>query len=385
MKYFVIAGEPSGDLHASNLLAALKQQDADAQFMGLGGDLMAAQGCQMVQHYRDMAYMGFADVILHLRTILGIMSKAKQSIKDFRPDVVILIDYPSFNLQLAKYVKKNIPNTPVFYYIAPKVWAWKSWRVKSIRKYVDRVFSILPFEVEWFGKRGCEVSYVGNPCVDAVEAREHKGESLAEFAARTSVPTDKPILALLPGSRVSELNGNLGDMLKAASAYPQFHTVVAGAPSLSAELYEKFTKDYDCSVVYGETYQLLQQASVAVVTSGTATLETALMRVPQVVVYQIAGGNKLVYWILRKIVKVKNVSLVNLIADRDIVTELLGYFYNAESLKAELDKIMPSAEGREKMLKEYADLADLLGTEPVSLRAAREMVARLNALKTENK
>lgn len=383
MKYFVIAGEASGDLHASNLLGALKQQDANAQFMGLGGDLMAGQGCQLVQHYRDMAYMGFVDVILHLRTILGIMSKAKEALQSFKPDVVILVDYPSFNLQLAKYVKKNMPGTTVFYYIAPKVWAWKSWRVKSIRKYVDRVFSILPFEVEWFGKRGCEVSYVGNPCVDAVEAREHKGESLEDFAARTKVPTEKPILALLPGSRKSELSGNLPDMLKASAAYPQFHTVIAGAPSMPSEQYDQYTKGYDCSVVYGETYQLLQQANVAVVTSGTATLETALMRVPQVVVYQIGGG-KIVYWILRKIIRVKNVSLVNLIANRDVVTELLGYFFNAESLKNELNKIIAPAKGREKMLEEYADLANLLGTEPVSQRAAREMVERLNQ-KKENK
>lgn len=377
MRYFVIAGEASGDLHASNLLRALKEQDPDCQFKGLGGDLMAEQGCELVQHYRDMAYMGFVDVVLHLRTILGIMSKAKQAAKAFCPDVVILVDYPSFNLQMAKYVKKNMPGTPVFYYIAPKVWAWKSWRVKSIRKYVDRVFSILPFEVEWFGQRGCEVSYVGNPCVDAVENRSCKGESLSEFASRTNIPTDKPLLALLPGSRVSELKGNLPDMLKAASAFPQFHIVIAGAPAMPKELYSQCTKEYNCSVVCGETYQLLQQAEVAVVTSGTATLETALMRVPQVVVYQIAGG-RIVYWILRKIIRVANVSLVNLIADRQVVTELLGYNFNAESLKSELGKIIAPAEGRQRMLDEYAHLADLLGTEPVSRRAAREMIERLN-------
>lgn len=378
MKYFVIAGEASGDLHASNLLRALKEQDPEAQFKGLGGDLMAAQGCKLVQHYRDMAYMGFVDVIIHLRTILDIMSKAKQAVQDYRPDVVILVDYPSFNLQMAKYVKKNLPGTTVFYYIAPKVWAWKSWRVKSIRKYVDRVFSILPFEVEWFGKRGCEVSYVGNPCVDAVEAREHKGETVTEFSARTGVPTGKPLLALLPGSRVSELSGNLPDMLKAASAFPQFHIVIAGAPALPKDLYNQYTKDFNCSVVYGETYQLLQQAELAVVTSGTATLETALMRVPQVVVYQIAGG-KIVYWILRKIIRVKSVSLVNLIADREVVTELLGYNFNAVSLKDELGKLVAPAEKRQRMLAEYGELAEQLGSEPVSKRAAREMLERITS------
>ncbi len=380
MKYFVIAGEPSGDLHASNLLRALKEQDADANFMGLGGDLMQQQGCQLVQHYRDMAYMGFVEVFLHLRTILGIMSNAKKAMQDYKPDVVILVDYPSFNLRLAEYVKKEMPGTPVFYYIAPKVWAWKSWRVKKISKYVDRVFSILPFEVEWFGKRGCEVSYVGNPCVDAVEAREHKGENLETFSARTGVPTDKPLLALLPGSRVRELAHNLPDMLAAASAYPQFRIVVAGAPAMDHQLYEQYTKGYDCNIVYGETYQLLQQAHAAIVTSGTATLETGLMRVPQVVVYQIDGG-RVAYWILRKLVKVKHVSLVNLIADREVVTELLGHFFNAESVKAELKKIIAPAPEREEMLAEYDQLIELLGKEPVSQRAAREMIERLKQIK----
>lgn len=383
MRYFVIAGEPSGDLHASNLLHALKQQDTDAVFKGLGGDLMQAQGCELVQHYRDMAYMGFVEVILHLKTILGIMSKAKQAIVDFKPDVVILVDYPSFNLQLAKFVKKSMPGTPVFYYIAPKVWAWKSWRVKSIRKYVDRVFSILPFEVDWFKQRGCEVSYVGNPCVDAVEAREHKGETLNEFAARTGIPTDKPILALLPGSRTRELAHNLPDMLAAAAAYPQYHTVIAGAPAMDHALYAQYTNGYDCSVVYGETYQLLQQAHAAVVTSGTATLETALMRVPQVVVYQIDGG-KVVYWILRKLIKVKDVSLVNLIAGKGVVTELVSYMFTPENIKAELAKIVGDGTDRQRMLNDYDALINLLGTEPVSQRAAREMVERLNKMK-ENK
>lgn len=376
MRYFVIAGEPSGDLHASNLLRALKQQDPEAQFMGLGGDMMAEQGCQLVQHYRDMAYMGFVEVILHLRAILGIMSKAKAAMQQYKPDVVILVDYPSFNLRLAKYVKANMPGVPVFYYIAPKVWAWKSWRVKSIRKFVDRVFSILPFEVEWFGQRGCEVSYVGNPCVDAVEAREHKGESDNDFRNRTQVPSGKPLLALLPGSRTRELAHNLPDMLGAASAFPQYHIVVAGAPSMPKEQYEQYIKGYDCSVVYGETYQLLQQADVAVVTSGTATLETALMRVPQVVVYQIDGG-RIAHWILKKLIKVKFVSLVNLIAGKEVVKELLGADFNAESIKVELRKIIPPSEGRQTMLNEYAKLADILGYEAVSVRAAREMVERL--------
>lgn len=380
MKYFVIAGEPSGDLHASNLLRALKKHDTDAQFMGLGGDLMAQQGCKLVQHYRDMAYMGFIDVLLHMRTILGIMSSAKNAVMEFAPDAVILVDYPSFNLRMAEYVKKNLPGVPVYYYIAPKVWAWKSWRVKNIRKYVDRVFSILPFEIEWFGNRGCEVSYVGNPCVDAVEAREHKGETFQDFASRTGVPTEKPILALLPGSRNSELAHNLPDMLKAASKFTQFHIVVAGAPGMPKEKYGQYTNGFDCSIVYGETYQLLQQAHAAVVTSGTATLETALLRVPQVVVYHVGGG-KFVHWLLRKLIKVRNVSLVNLITDKDIVTELLCHFVTAENIECELKKLIAPSAARDKMLADYEDLANILGVEPVSERAAREMVERIMKVK----
>lgn len=376
MKYFVIAGEPSGDLHAGNLLRALKEQDADAQFLGLGGDLMAAQGCRLVQHYRHMAYMGIVDVLLHLRSILGIMGSAKKAVREFRPDAVILVDYPSFNLRMAEFVKKNMPGVPVYYYIAPKVWAWKSWRVKAIRKYVDRVFSILPFEVEWFGQRGCEVSYVGNPCVDAVLAREHKGESLQQFSARTGVPADKPILALLPGSRTSELKHNLPAMLQAASKFAGYRVVVAGAPGMPVEVYEQYTAGYDCTRLTGETYQLLQQAHAAVVTSGTATLETALMRVPQVVVYHIGGG-ALVHWVLRKLIKVPNVSLANIITNRYIVPELLCHFVTPGNVERELRKLLAPSPARDKMMADYNELAGILGTEPVSRRAAREMVQRI--------
>lgn len=373
MKYFVIAGEASGDLHASNLIAALRQQDDKAEFCGLGGDLMAAQGTRLVRHYRDMAYMGFVDVVLHLRSILGNMSAACDALKDFCPDMVILVDYPSFNLKIAEYVKKNLPGVPVFYYIAPKLWAWKSWRIKAIKKYVDRVFSILPFEVEWFGQRDCSVDYVGNPCVDAVNARNHKNESLDDFASRNSLKTDKPFLALLAGSRVSEIKQNLPVMLQAAASFPDFRLVIAGAPSIDKDLYIPFIKDYDVDIVYGETYELLQQAHSAVVTSGTATLETALMEVPQVVVYHIGGG-KLLYKILTSFIKVKFISLVNLITDKEVVKELYSYMLSVDSLKAELQAFLYPGEYRDRMMENYRQLKNTLGDEPVSVRAARDMI-----------
>lgn len=376
MKYFIIAGEASGDLHAGNLVKALKQEDDQAQFRGLGGDLMQEQGVELVQHYRDMAYMGFIDVALHLRTILRIKRRAQEEILAFAPDVVILVDYPSFNLRVAEFVKKEMPGTKVYYYIAPKVWAWKSWRVKSLRKYVDRVFSILPFEIEWFGQRGCEVSYIGNPCVDAVESRAHKGEDFATFSERVGLDSAKLVLALLPGSRVGELKSNLPTMLEAASKFTEYQMVVAAAPSIEDALYDELCKGYEVKRVLGETYQLLQQARAAVVTSGTATLETALMRTPQVVVYYVGGG-KVVHWLLTKLIKVKDVSLVNLIARKKVVKELLCHFMTAENVEAELHNILPDTPIRQQMLADYDALIELLGHEPVSQRAAKEMVMRL--------
>ena len=370
-----MAGEPSGDLHASNLMAAIRQQDSGAQFMGLGGELMEQQGCRLVHHYRDMAYMGFIEVVAHLGTILSILKEACNAIEAFEPHAVVLVDYPSFNFRVAKYVKRRLPQIPVYYYIAPKVWAWKQWRVKTLREKVDRVFSILPFEVEWFRQRGCEVSYVGNPCVDAVEMRPHKDENFDAFASRNALLSHRPVIAILPGSRKRELEHNLPKMLEAASHFQGFQIVVAGAPSMPRQMYEQYMAGYEAAVVYGETYQLLQQARVAVVTSGTATLETALLKVPQVVVYQIDGG-KPVYWLLSHLIKVKHVSLVNLIAGREVVKELVSYLFSAENIESELKKIIEPSGERAAMLAEYDSLIEKLGREPASQRAARELVAR---------
>ena len=242
MKYFIIAGEASGDLHASGLLKALKKKDHEAEFMGLGGDMMHDEGCTLVKHYRDMAYMGFIAVITHLGKILQNMKDCKKAIVEFKPDIVILVDYPSFNLQIAEFVKKNLPGTPVHYYIAPKLWAWKEYRLKNIKKYVDRVYSILPFEVEWFGKRGYKVDYVGNPCADAVYNRPDQDETFDSFVTSQYLD-NKPIIALLAGSRVREIRSSLPKMLEATKKIDGYQLVIAGAPSIEESLYDKIIEE----------------------------------------------------------------------------------------------------------------------------------------------
>ncbi len=375
MKYFIIAGEASGDLHASNLMGALKMQDENAEFCFLGGDMMQSQGGTIVKHYKDMAFMGFVPVLLHARTILNNMKDCKQAILNYKPDVLILVDYPSFNLKMAKFVKENLQNIPVYYYISPKLWAWKEYRLKSIKKYVDKVYSILPFEVDWFGKRGYEVTYVGNPCVDAVANRPHKNENKEDFLSRNNLQ-DKPILALLSGSRVQEVKSSLPLMLEAASAYPEYQLVIAGAPSISPSLYDEIIGRYNAKVVFGETYELLQQSELAVVTSGTATLETALIRTPQVVVYKMSGG-WLFHRFLDLFIKVENVSLVNLISNKRLVEELIIEEFTVANLKKEIDRLR-TAEYRSQVLKGYDELIALLGSEPVSEKAARLMLDDLN-------
>ena len=367
MKYFIIAGEASGDLHASNLMASIKKNDGEADFCFLGGDLMSAQGGKLVRHYKEMAFMGIIPVLLHARTILGIIKQCKQAILDYQPDVLILVDYPSFNLKMAQFVKEEMPSVPVYYYISPKLWAWKEYRLKSIRKYVDKVFSILPFEVKWFGDRGYTV---GNPCVDAVENRKHKGESREEFETRTKVGA-QPIIALLAGSRVQEIKSSLPIMLEAASRYKDYQPVVAGVKSVDSTVYEPILRKYGAKIIYDETYELLQQSELALVCSGTATLETALLRVPQVVVYMISGG-WLVHRFLELFIRVPYISLVNLIADKWLVKELVSENFTVEKVCAEIDRLRVG-EDREKMLREYDELIELLGHESASDRAANSI------------
>lgn len=376
MKYYLIVGEASGDLHASNLMKAIKKEDAGAEFRFFGGDLMAGVGGTRVRHYKDLAYMGFIPVLLHLRTIFRSMDDCKSDIKAWRPDVLILVDYPGFNLKIAEFVRRHT-DIPVFYYISPKIWAWKEYRIKSIKRDVDRMFSILPFEVDFYRRHDYPITYVGNPCVDAVAAFREKGEeSFSGFTAANGLG-GKPIIALLAGSRKQEIKDNLPRMVKAAESFPQYQYVVAGAPGIDPSFYRRYI-GADTEIVFGQTYRLLRQAEAALVTSGTATLETALFRVPQVVCYYTAAG-KLVSFLRRHILKVKYISLVNLIAGREVVKELVADGMTVDNLKAELARILPGGTGREAVLSGYDRLIRILGSPGASERAAHEIVRSLSA------
>lgn len=370
MKYYLIAGEASGDLHASHLMAAIKQLDPKAEFRFFGGDEMQKVGGTLVKHYRELAYMGFVDVALHLRTILRNMSQCKEDIRNFRPDIVIPVDYPGFNLKIARYVHDEL-SIPVYYYISPKIWAWKEGRIKAIKKYVDKILSILPFEVDYFKKHDYTVDYVGNPSLDEITnyLSEHTNES-------DLIAGDKPVLALLCGSRKQEIRDNLPLMLDAASAFPQYRIIIAGAPGVEKSTYADFIKGYQVEILFGETYRILHSADAALVTSGTATLETALFEVPQIVCYR-TGGGKLFYKIMEKMLKVPYVSLVNLIANKPVVTELLGYKANEENLKAELDKLTNDPNYKKAILSGYAEMREKLGEPGAPYHAAQIIVTDL--------
>lgn len=375
MKYYLIAGEASGDLHASNLMKAILQEDPKAEFRFFGGDLMAKAGGTCVKHYRDMAYMGFIPVLLHLRTIFRNLSCCKQDILTWKPDVLILIDYPGFNLKVAKFIKQH-SSIPVYYYISPKIWAWKEYRIKNIRRDIDKLLSILPFEVDFFKKHHYPVNYVGNPCVDAVQTfRENYQESLDEFQLRNKLD-DRPIIALLAGSRKQEIKDNLSRMTEASKDFPQYQFVVAGAPGIDPEFYQQFIGK-DTKILFGQTYPLLTHATAALVTSGTATLETALFKVPQVVCYYTAAG-KLVSFLRRHILKVQYISLVNLISGNEAVTELVADGMTVTNLKAELKQILPDGNKRSKMLSDYEQLIQTLGTAGSSQRAAEIIISSLS-------
>lgn len=376
MKYYLIVGEASGDLHASNLMRALQHEDPQAEFRFFGGDLMKAVGGTCVKHYRELAYMGFIPVLLHLRTIFRNMDFCKKDVEAWQPDVLILVDYPGFNLKIAEYIKRHT-QIPVYYYISPKIWAWKEYRIKNIKRDVDELFSILPFEVDFFKKHQYPIHYVGNPCVDAVDDFRKKGqETFSEFVTANGLE-DKPIIALLAGSRRQEIKDNLTRMIEAARSFPQYQFVVAGAPGIEPDFYKRYI-DSSTKIVFGQTYRLLQQAEAALVTSGTATLETALFRVPQVVCYYISAG-KLVSFLRRHILKVKYISLVNLIADREVVTELVADGMTVSNIKKELAKIISGGNGRSRMLLEYDRLIGILGEPGASERAAAQITALLKA------
>lgn len=376
MKYYLIVGEASGDLHASHLMAALKEEDPQADFRFLGGDLMAAVGGVMVKHYRELAYMGFIPVLLHLRTIFANMRRCKEDIVSWNPDVVILVDYPGFNLNIAKFVHSRT-TIPVYYYISPKIWAWKEYRIKNIKRDIDELFSILPFEVEFFEqKHNYPIHYVGNPTVDEVTAFCNSHSEKSEDFIRDNNLEEKPIIALLAGSRKQEIKDNLPGMLEAASAFPDYQLVLAGAPSIAPEYYQRYIGDVNVKILFNQTYPLLQHSKAALVTSGTATLETALFRVPQVVCYYLACG-KFVSFLRRHILKVKFISLVNLIADREVVKELVADTMTVENIQVELERLLFNKEYRRKMLSEYDAIAQRLGPAGAPRHAAREMMKML--------
>lgn len=379
MKYYIIVGEASGDLHASRLMRSLRKVDSKADFRFFGGDLMSEAGGTRVKHYRELAYMGFVPVLLHLRTIFKNMALCKQDIVEWTPDVVILVDYPGFNLDIAKFLHANT-SIPVYYYISPKIWAWKEYRIKNIKRDISEMFSILPFEVQFYeGKHHFPIHYVGNPTADEVtEFMASYTETFEDFCSKNSLQADKPVIALLAGSRRQEIKDNLPAMLEAASRYAdKYQLVVAGAPSIPHEYYSKFISGHDVSIVYNQTYPLLAHSCAALVTSGTATLETALFGVPQVVCYE-TPIPKVIAFLRKHLIKVRYISLVNLIADKDIVTELVADTFSVENIAGELGRLLPGEPARTAMLDGYAEVKKRLGKENAPDNAANIMVKLLS-------
>ena len=371
MKYYLIVGEASGDLHASHLMRSLRATDPDADFRFFGGDLMAAVGGTRVRHYRDLAYMGFVPVLLHLRTIFRNMAFCKRDIVEWGPDVVILVDYPGFNLDIAKFLHRHT-DIPVYYYISPKIWAWKEYRIKNIKRDVSQLFSILPFEVPFFEqKHHYPIHYVGNPTADEVRSfRARYHEDFRTFCRRHSLDASRPVIALLAGSRKQEIKDNLPSMIVAAKGMGNYQLVLAGAPGIDRDYYGTFLEGTDVKMVTDDTYALLSNATAALVTSGTATLETALFGVPQVVCYE-TPLPMLIGFLRRKMLKVRFISLVNLIADSEVVKELVADTFSVENIRRELSLVLPGGEGREAMLEGYAEVARRLGNEVAPDNAAR--------------
>jgi lipid-A-disaccharide synthase len=369
LRYYLIAGEASGDLHGASLIKSIRQQDANADFRYFGGDLMHEAGGTMAKHISELAFMGFVEVVLNLNTIFRNLKQAKEDIIAFNPDALILIDFPGFNLKIAGFAKKH--GIKVFYYISPKVWAWNQKRVLKIKKVVDRMFCILPFEVDFYKSWGMNVDYVGNPILDAIASNKPDPQF------RTTHHLNKnPIIALLPGSRRQELNKVLPEMIKVADNFHDYQFVIAGAPNFKLEDYEHFIGDKKIPVIFGETYNLLLNSEASVVTSGTATLETALLKVPQVVVYK---GNSISVAIARMLVSIRFISLVNLIMDKEVVKELIQEDCSPEIIAKELKKLLNDQAYRTQMLENYEELGRITGKAGASNRAATLMV---NYLKT---
>ncbi|MCB0409351.1 MAG: lipid-A-disaccharide synthase [Flavobacteriales bacterium] len=368
MKYYIIAGEASGDLHASNLIKELKLTDPQAELRCWGGDLMQKQGATIVKHYKDLAFMGFVEVLMNIRTILKNLSFCKEDIKQYHPDVVIFIDYPGFNLKIAEWAKKE--NFKTFYYISPQIWAWKQGRVHKIKKCVDKMFVILPFEKDFYKKFDVDVDFVGHPLLDAIDNRTKSDFNV--FCEKNKL-LDKPIIALLPGSRKQEISIMLPIMLSIVDYFKDFQFVIAGAPSQDSDFYQPFLKKKNVNLLENKTYELLEHSTAALVTSGTATLETALFKVPQVVCYK---GSKISYQIAKAVIKVKYISLVNLIADKELVKELIQDKLTSKKLLKELNKIISNSH-REDLISGYSKLAEKLGGVGASKRTAQLMAQYL--------
>lgn len=372
MKYYVLAGEASGDLHASNLIKEISLIDTKAQFRGFGGDLMENAGMTVLKHYRDMAFMGIVPVIMNFRTIQKNFRFCEEDMLAFQPDVLILVDYPGFNLRMAKFAKAKGIRT--FYYISPKIWAWKEERVHKVKAYVDDMFTILPFEAEFYKKYNYPVNYVGNPLLDAILEKKTTAD-FPRFWAENKLP-EKPILALLPGSRKGEISVLLPTMLAAAAQFPEFQCVIAGAPNMGIEFYQPFMSGSQVPVVWGKTYEILTHSRVAIVSSGTATLETAIMNVPQVVVYQLTP-NWLFKYLKKFFLKTRWVSLVNIILGREAVAELIQSDFTLKNVIEELKKILLDQDNEKRMLADYKDMMVKLGDAGASKRAAVLMVNKL--------
>lgn len=372
MKYYIIAGEASGDLHASNLMKELKKLDAQSEFRAWGGDLMQAQGAVLVRHIRDISFMGFLEVAVHLRTIMSNIRLCKRDIVEYKPDVVIMVDYPGFNLRIAEFVKSQ--KIPVYYYISPQIWAWKQGRVRKIRRVVDRMHVILPFEKEFYQRFGMTVEFSGHPLLDAVW--QFKNRELTDAAGLPDSADQRPVVALLPGSRRQELSNMLSHMLSVVPDFPECRFVIAATANVPMEVYESLTKDSGVEIVVGKTYEILNLARAALVTSGTATLETALFGVPEVVCYK---GSALSVAIARRVIKIKYISLVNLILDRPAVRELIQHDLRKETLVAELKKLLYDQEYRTTMINDMTELRKKLGGPGASERTARLMVEHLRS------
>lgn len=376
MKYYIIAGEASGDLHASRLMESLKRFDNESQFRFIGGDLMQAVGGTLVKHYKEMAYMGFIPVLLHLPIILKNMKWCKRDILAWQPDAVILVDYPGFNLNIAKFVHRRYQQSKIHYYISPKIWAWKEHRIKNIKRDIDELYSILPFEVDFYeGKHHYPIHYVGNPTMEEVSLfKESWPAQRQDFYRKNAIPEGKPIITLLCGSRKQEIKDNLPAMLRVADHYAdRFTVVIAGAPAISHDYYKPFLNGHRAMLIHNQTYGLLSEATAALVTSGTATLETALFGVPQVVCYE-TPLPRFVGFLRRKLLKVKYISLVNLIADREVVKELFADTFSVENIQHELQTILDEP-ARSKMLDGYKEVAQRLGTLNAPDEAARLITA----------